>query len=113
MFWERIKNIIKQKMLDFPSAEARADSDHKRTYRRESKEEDFYQTSNLSQEAKYYKLLEMEPSNNLDDIKSQYRKLIRKYHPDRHHSVEDKREAAETLSIALNEAMEYFEKKYE
>lgn len=64
------------------------------------------------QEAKYYAWLELPYGSSFEDIKKSYKALMKKYHPDNFHNNETKRQTAEKLSQKLNEAYQYFEKKY-
>ena len=50
----------------------------------------------------YYKILGIDPSSSKSDIKAAYRKLAKKYHPDRNKSKE-----AHEIFINVNEAYAY------
>jgi len=69
-------------------------------------------TSKNTEEDKYYKWLELPNGSSFDDIKKSYKTLMKKYHPDNFHNNDTKRQTAEKLSQKLNEAYQYFEKKY-
>ena len=63
-----------------------------------------------SKEAKYYANLEVSPGASFEEIKKSYKRLLKKYHPDKFHN--DKRsEYAKTIVQQLNEAYTYFEKE--
>ena len=63
-------------------------------------------------ESLYRANLEVDTSTNIKDIRTSYKSLMKKYHPDLHASDQNKRETAEQITKKLNEAMNYFEKKY-
>ena len=60
----------------------------------------------------YYANLELSPGASFEEIKAAYRRLLRKYHPDRHHQTPSRSKTAEEISKRLNEAMDYFEKEH-
>jgi DnaJ-domain-containing protein 1 len=71
-----------------------------------------------SQEAKlaeWYKILDLQVGADLAQIKSSYRQLMRKYHPDMHAGNPQKQKAATELSMrvttAYNGLVEHLEKK--
>ncbi|MDX2092186.1 MAG: J domain-containing protein [Kofleriaceae bacterium] len=71
-----------------------------------------------SQEAKlaeWYKVLDLQVGADMAQIKSAYRQLMRKYHPDMHAGNPQKQKAATELSMrvttAYNSLVEYLEKK--
>lgn len=71
-----------------------------------------------SQEAKlaeWYKVLDLQVGADMAQIKSSYRQLMRKYHPDMHAGNPQKQKAATELSMrvttAYNSLVEYLEKK--
>ncbi|GAB4123454.1 MAG: hypothetical protein OHK0045_16180 [Raineya sp.] len=68
--------------------------------------------SQNSEEIKYYQWLELPYGSSFEEIKKSYKALMKKYHPDNFHNNETKRQTAEKLSQKLNEAYQYFEKKY-
>jgi hypothetical protein len=71
--------------------------------------------STEAQVAEWYKTLDLQPGADLGEIKSAYRKLMRKYHPDMHAGNPQKQKAATELSMrvttAYNELTAYLEKK--
>lgn len=69
--------------------------------------------STATDEQKYYQWLELPQGSSFDDIKKSYKVLMKKYHPDNFHNNETKQKTAEKLSQKLNEAYQYFEKKYQ
>ncbi len=62
-------------------------------------------------EKKAFKDLELTPTSDFKVIKKQYRKLMKKYHPDRQQD-DKKRKAAEKVTAKLNQAYDYLEKVY-
>jgi len=71
-----------------------------------------YRKSTVSKDEKYFKDLEMEPTDDFIKIKKQYRKLMKMYHPDRYNNDDSKRKTAEKITSKLNEAYEHFENKH-
>ena len=65
-----------------------------------------------SLEARYYANLELAPGASYSEIKAAYRRLLSKYHPDKHHQNQEQTETAGEISKGLNEAMAYFEKTH-
>ncbi|MEE2962399.1 MAG: DnaJ domain-containing protein [Myxococcota bacterium] len=63
-------------------------------------------------EARYYANLELAPGASYSEIKAAYRRLLSKYHPDKHHQTPEQTETAGEISKGLNEAMAYFEKTH-
>jgi DnaJ-domain-containing protein 1 len=60
--------------------------------------------------AKYYKVLDLPYGADFEQIKTAYRKLMRKYHPDLHHQTPQKAKAATELSMQVTEAYNELEK---
>ncbi len=54
--------------------------------------------------AEYYKVLDLSYGASRDEIKKSYRKLMRKYHPDRHVGNPKKQKAATELSMRVTQA---------
>ena len=59
-------------------------------------------------EREYYANLELPFGSSFSAIKKNYRTLIHKYHPDRHHADPSNYMLAKEVSVKLNEAFEYF-----
>jgi DnaJ-domain-containing protein 1 len=55
---------------------------------------------------RWYRTLEVEPGADLDEVRSAYRKLVRKYHPDRYASDQEKYDAATAVLQRVTEAYE-------
>ncbi len=60
--------------------------------------------------SKYYDILKIKPTENFEEVKNAYRKLMKIYHPDKFTTDSDKNKATE-YSSKLNEVYTYFEKK--
>ena len=54
--------------------------------------------------ARWYKTLELEPDADLDAVRKAYKKLMRKYHPDRFASDPEKYEAATKIATKITAA---------
>ncbi|MEO8700644.1 MAG: J domain-containing protein [Kofleriaceae bacterium] len=71
--------------------------------------------SHDAQVADWYKVLDLQPGADMPQIKSSYRQLMRKYHPDMHAGNPGKLKAANELSmrvtVAYNGLVTHFEKK--
>ncbi len=71
--------------------------------------------SSEAQLAEWYRVLDVQPGAELPAIKSSYRQLMRKYHPDMHASSPGKQKAATELSMrvtgAYNGLMAHLDKK--
>ena len=78
-------------------------------YNQESSEGTSTQYS--TQEEEYYANLELSPGASFEEIKKSYKRLLKQYHPDKFHN-DDRSKYAEQITQKLNEAYEYFEKKY-
>ena len=70
--------------------------------------------THAAQLADWYKVLNLQPGADMAQIKSAYRQLMRKYHPDMHAGNPQKQKAANELSMrvttAYNGLVEYLEK---
>jgi DnaJ-domain-containing protein 1 len=71
--------------------------------------------SNEAQLAEWYRVLDVQPNSDMALIKSSYRKLMRKYHPDMHPGNPGKQKAATELSMrvtsAYNGLVAHYDKK--
>jgi DnaJ-domain-containing protein 1 len=71
--------------------------------------------SQEAQVSEWYRVLDLEVGADMPKIKSSYRQLMRKYHPDMHAGNPQKQKAANELSMrvttAYNGLVEYLEKK--
>ncbi len=81
----------------------------------ENKENDTekkYEPHGTSKDKKYYDVLELSENAGFEEIKKAYKRLMKKYHPDKFPGDEKKRAAAQNLAQQINEAYSYFEKKF-
>lgn len=62
-------------------------------------------------ERAYYANLEIPPGSGFEDIQKAYRRLLKKYHPDKFDN-DDRGQYAKQIVQKLNEAFNYFENKY-
>ena len=58
-----------------------------------------------------YKTLEVSPEASLEEIDKAYRKIARKYHPDRFQTEADRQNATKVMSI-INASYEFLKKKH-
>jgi len=70
-------------------------------------------TTTAHKEAEYYSDLELKPGATFKEIKSSYRRLVKMYHPDLFQNDPKKKEIADEVTRKINEAYNYFEKKFE
>jgi hypothetical protein len=68
--------------------------------------------SAAEKEKSYYDALELPLGADFEQIKSAYKKQMKRYHPDRFHNEPAKQKIAEQVSKKINEAYSYFEQKY-
>lgn len=61
--------------------------------------------------AKAYAALELKPGADFAEVKAQYRKLMRKYHPDKHVGSPEKEKAAHELTQKLTDAYRTLEQR--
>ncbi len=69
-------------------------------------------SSQTKLEKEYYANLELSFGAGFDEIKSSYKKLLKKYHPDKFYGNEKKLALAQEVVKKLNMAYNYFEEKY-
>ena len=118
--YERIKNIIRSN-FNF-SGEYKIDEDFENSVLNSDnlyeEDEQFhneteYQGKNTpTKEEEYYALLELEVGDDFTKIKSAYKRLLKKYHPDLFKNNPEKEKTAVELTKKINEAYTYFEKKF-
>lgn len=61
--------------------------------------------------AQAYAALELKPGSDFSTVKSQYRNMMRKYHPDHHTASPEKEKAAHELTQKLTEAYKLLEER--
>lgn len=86
-------------------------------YEQSSYEETSFKTEDVlspdeKKEQEYYGNLELPVGASFEQIRKQYRLLLKKYHPDKFNNNENKRKLAEQVVSKLNNAYNYFENKY-
>ncbi len=112
--FKRVLNIVKSNInsgFEFSKAKSVEQNDYS------FDEEDLYYSDAKdvpkdNKEIEYYKILELEYGASFKDIKSSYRRLLKKYHPDLFVNDKDKYELAKRVTQKINEAYTYFERKY-
>lgn len=63
-------------------------------------------------ERNYLKVMELKPGEiTVENIRSQYKKLVKKYHPDLHQGNKDSEEKFKQLTVAYRHLMTRFQKK--
>lgn len=108
--FNRVKNIIKSN-INHKEQEIDIDiNSYQDIYFDDSKEIVYSKENEL--EKKYYKILEVEYGADFKQIKSGYRKLLKKYHPDMFINEPEKFQTAQVLIKQINEAYTYFERKF-
>ena len=72
-----------------------------------------FQTASISpEEARHYNALELPLGAGWEEIKPAYKAAMKQYHPDRFAHDAEKQKIAQILAQKINEAYQYFEKKY-
>ena len=114
---KRIKNIIRSN-INFTNSANTWGYEHYSEQNNNSYQDnddlsfDSAQTQKNDIEKEYYGNLEIPYGSGFEDIKKAYRKLLKKYHPDKFQNDEKKLKIAQEVVKKLNTAYEYFEKKY-
>lgn len=107
--FKRIENIIKSN-INHKEIEPEIDiNSYEDVYFQDSKE---IPNEENQLERKYYKALEVEYGADFKQIKSAYRRLLKKYHPDMFQNQPEKLKAAQEVTRQINEAYTYFERKF-
>ena len=118
MILRRIKNIVEAQIGSYLTKEAGNEADYgdweQRVHDSAHYTQDTRDTSNTkpSMEEQYYANLELAQGSNFEQIKQQYRKLMKSYHPDRFADDPQKQQVAKTIAQQMNEAYNYFEDKF-
>ena len=134
MVFKRLKNVIRAHLsfselvkfrdldeLESPLSASQTDRDETHYYRQDDLgtnkgHKGTYEDSCSSQsqengettsKAKYCANLEIEETASIEEIRSQYRKLLVKYHPDKFNGNTEQRVLAEQVTKKLNEAYAY------
>lgn len=129
--FDRIKNILKSELSDLfeKSEDTRTPFQRRKTtYRRKENEYDNFDDIDdaydkafnqkeepvINQAEKiHYEALGLPLGTGFPLIKSKYKKLVKKHHPDRHQSDPDRHKIALERTRKLNMAYNYFKDKYE
>ncbi len=120
--FDRIFNILRANLGDiFQAQEEKISKEDWELYEQYQKnkqreeqrayEQQFNQTSQ-QEEKQYYGILELPYGASFEEVKVAYKRLIKKYHPDRFHNDPEKHKVAVEISQKLNIAFAYFEKKF-
>lgn len=115
-FFKRLKNIIisninfKNDKINVSDFDGIQDFGNTENYENLSRNHTSNQKNTL--EVEYYANLELSYGASFDEIKASYRKLLKKYHPDRFYNDEKKLQLAQEVVTKLNLAYNYFEKKF-
>ena len=111
----RLENILKSNITALKDrliqGDRRTDPDHESFHYNESGSSQPSGYSPDPVEAEYLANLELSNGASLREIRSAYKRMIKKYHPDLHAQDEKKREYAKLITQRLNEAVDYFEKR--
>ncbi len=113
-FFKRLTNIVKSNINykgNIPEIDINAE-EYEEIFRGEDVLEQAGRMEEDNLEREYYGILELEYGASFDKIKSSYKRLLKKYHPDLYHNKPDKLVIAKKVTEKLNEAYSYFEKKY-
>lgn len=126
MLFDRLKNIGRSYVNDWlGNRDEDLDADVERIlreYRRKmgadftehAHQEDFRQEPAFNtKEISYYQTLELEPGASFEQVKESYRRLMKKYHPDRFPNDPKRQKTAVELTQKINVAYTYFKKKQE
>ena len=118
MLFDKFRNMIRSRLLARDTWEV----DYSRyldDLNNESSRGDSYQSYTQpesdgfnTRESGYYANLELKEGTDFPEIKAAYKRLVKKYHPDKFHHDEQKRKYAEQVTQKLNEAYRYFEEKF-
>lgn len=105
--FNKVKNIIKSN-INFEKEDEIDLNSYEEFYFDDAKE--IKQENKL--EEKYYAILELDYGASFAQIKSAYKKLLKKYHPDLFQNKPEKQKIAKKITTQINEAYTYFERKY-
>lgn len=102
--WKKYYEEIKNDTYTYQEPYKEQHSQHQQQYSSQ-------QTQQKSQEDEYYNALEVKKGDDFATIKKSYRKLVKLYHPDLYTNEPAKQEMAQKVTLQINEAYTYFEKK--
>ncbi len=115
-FFKRLKNIIRSNIafnqgeiksddVNFDDVEFKGDYSFNEAVKPE-------QSAYSELEKEYYANLEVPCGSDFDTIKKAYRKLLKKYHPDKFYNDAKKLNLSQQVVKKLNIAYSYFENKF-
>ncbi|MGF1533902.1 MAG: J domain-containing protein [Bernardetiaceae bacterium] len=120
MLFNRLKNIGRSYVNDwFKEENNDLDAEIEKILRQQEREDTHTQAPPPREPAfnpkenEYYRLLELAPNASMEEIKAAYRKMMKKYHPDRFPNDPTRQKAAVELTQKINVAYSYFKKKHE
>lgn len=118
----RIKNIIRSNINSKGSSysfddidetyEKVFDDSYKNYQNREDGSKNAQKDEAMTLEQEYYANLELPYGAGFDEIKASYKKLLKKYHPDKFYGDEKKLAISQDVVKKLNKAYDYFCNKY-
>lgn len=107
--WRLIKSEVNSRMGYFETSKSQPKADWK-----EPPASKPYATTEEAQRARYYRILELPNGAPLYNVKASYKRLMKKYHPDKFQTEEQKAAATELvkkLNEAYRELCSYLENK--
>lgn len=138
MIFDRLKNIVRSNVHDILNSEEEFDFERRvREARRRRVRNNIYEEENADhsnidemyerefgagssassepqpdpEERKHYAALELPYGASFEQVKTAYKKLVKKYHPDRFPNNPEKQKAAEELTQKINGAYTFFKNK--
>lgn len=96
----------------FKDEDFHSDSEEWDRYQQQKRQESAYQNNEQIKEKGYYADLELQPGADFPAIKKAYRRMVKLYHPDLFQHDSDKQKIAKEVTLKINEAYDYFEKKH-
>ncbi|MDX2303122.1 MAG: DnaJ domain-containing protein [Microscillaceae bacterium] len=90
----------------------RARQEYRRHRQSQNRSYNTSQNTSAHSEKKYYDALEIKEGASFEEIKTAYKVAMKKYHPDRFAYDTQKQQYAIQLSQKINEAYEFFKKKF-
>lgn len=117
MVLRRIKDIVEAQIGSYLAKEANYNNafdnwEQRVHHSRQNHHATYESDSELSLEKQYYANLELAHGASFSQIKQQYRKLMKSYHPDCFADDPQKQQLAQTIAQRMNEAYNYFEDKF-
>lgn len=82
-------------------------SSQQQSYQSSSRKNDFSETQGYDP----YATLEVSPNASFEEIEKAYRKMARKYHPDRYQNAEDRETATKVMSV-INASYTFLKQKH-